>query len=138
MGKYQYYHHLNHFLGACLLSFSWIMVMRYLGGVMIWLSIVSFISLIGLAVTYSVFKLHSLYQESNEESSKNIWQVCVQIICFYANYFLMFSWYLGQLDKVFSVRSSETKTNMDPPCCSFLYFSCDYFTYSYFHKTGIQ
>ena len=138
MGKYQYYQHLNHYLGACLLSFSWIMVMRYLGGVMIWLSIVSFISLIGLAVTYSVFKLHSLYQESNEESSKNIWQVCVQIICFYANYFLMFSWYLGQLDKVFSVRSSETKTNMDPPCCSFLYFSCDYFTYSYFHKTGIQ
>ena len=57
---------------------------------------------------------------------------------FYANYFVMFSWYLGQLDKVFSVRSTETKTNMDPPCCSFLYFSCDYFTYSYFHKTGIQ
>ena len=67
--------HYIQFPGACLLSFTWILMMRHISSLMIWFSILSLLSLLVLAVTYCVLRLQALYQENQEGSDKSLLEV---------------------------------------------------------------
>ena len=50
--------------GACVLSFTWIMLMRCVGGAMVWLSLLIIISLLLSAVILSASRLHRVSHSS--------------------------------------------------------------------------
>ena len=62
-------------IGACILSFIWIVLMRFLAGFMIWTSIlIVFLGLGGL-LSYSGYRLYGAYLDTDPEAQKNIFQV---------------------------------------------------------------
>ena len=62
-------------IGACILSFIWIVLMRFLAGFMIWSSIlIVFLGLGGL-LSYSGYRLYFAYLDTDKEAQQNIFQV---------------------------------------------------------------
>ena len=62
-------------LGACLLSFIWIVLMRYVAGPLIYTSILAvFLGLVGLLVYCSV-RLYHAWLSTDPEAHKNIFQL---------------------------------------------------------------
>jgi len=62
-------------VGACFFSLIWMMLMRCISIVMVWVSIISVLFLLGLTVTYSTLKLHGLYLKGTEKTDNNVFQV---------------------------------------------------------------
>ena len=63
------------FPGACFLSFTWIMLMRWISSLMIWASLLALLSLLALALTYCVLRLQALCQQNQEGSDKSLLEV---------------------------------------------------------------
>jgi len=62
-------------IGACILSFIWIVLMRFLAGFMIWSSIlIVFLGLGGL-LSYSGYRLYFAYLDTDKEAQQNIFQL---------------------------------------------------------------
>ena len=61
-GKYQhpFIYSITQTSGAFILSLLWILLMRYLSSLMVWLSILSVILCLGCLVSYSVYRLYQL------------------------------------------------------------------------------
>ena len=58
--------------GACLLSLLWILLLRSLSGLMVWLSILAVISLLLLTLAFSATRLHLLsHREPVKVCQKN-------------------------------------------------------------------
>ena len=67
--------------GACILSFLWILLMRYLSGLMVWLSILSVTVGLGALLCYCGYRLYMVTVSTDPETAKNILQV---ILCWNA------------------------------------------------------
>ena len=66
-------------IGACILSFIWIVLMRFLAGFMIWTTIlIVFLGLGGL-FSYSGYRLYRAYLDTDPVAQKNIFQVKSEI-----------------------------------------------------------
>ena len=61
--------------GACILSFIWILLMRYLSSLMVWLSILSVTVGLGALVGYCGYRLYWVTISTDPETTKNILQV---------------------------------------------------------------
>ena len=61
--------------GACILSFVWILLMRYLSSLMVWLSIVCVIVGLGALLCYCGYRLYWVTISTDPEATKNILQV---------------------------------------------------------------
>ena len=61
--------------GACILSFLWILLMRYLSSLMVWLSILCVTVGLGALVWYCGYRLYLVTISAHPEAAKNILQV---------------------------------------------------------------
>ena len=62
-------------IGACVLSFVWIVLMRYLASLMVWTSIVIVFLGSGALLGFCGYKLYFAYLDTDPEAAKNIFQV---------------------------------------------------------------
>merc|ERR550519_283297 len=62
-------------IGACVVSFIWIVLMRCLAGIMVWFTILLIFVLVGGLLGYSSYRLYFVWTEGDEESRNNIAQV---------------------------------------------------------------
>jgi len=62
-------------VGACILSFIWIVLMRFLSGLMVWLSIVVVFLGSGGLLGYCSYRLYYVWTTPTEESMKNLLEV---------------------------------------------------------------
>lgn len=62
-------------IGACVLSFTWIVLMRLLAGVMVWLTIFLIFVMVGGLLGYSSYRLYDVWTNGDESSLENIAQV---------------------------------------------------------------
>lgn len=62
-------------IGACLLSFIWIVLMRFLAGLMVWLSISIILLGTGGLLAYCSYELYGVWTNPTDSSMKNILQV---------------------------------------------------------------
>lgn len=62
-------------IGACVVSFIWIVLMRCLAGFMVWFTILLIFVLVGGLLGYSGYRLYFVWTEGDEESVKNILHV---------------------------------------------------------------
>ena len=62
-------------IGACILSFIWIVLMRWLASLMVWTSILIVFLGTGAGLGYSGYRLYGAYMDTDPEAHKNIFQV---------------------------------------------------------------
>ena len=62
-------------IGACVLSFVWIVLMRFLASAMVWTSIVIVFLGSGALLGFSGYRLYFAYLDTDPEAQKNIFQV---------------------------------------------------------------
>jgi len=62
-------------VGACLISFVWIVLMRFLAGIMVWLSICVIFFGTGGLLAFCSYRLHLVWITPNQENMKNILEV---------------------------------------------------------------
>jgi len=62
-------------IGACLLSFIWIVLMRFLAGFMVWVSILAVFLGTGSLLGYCAYRLYFVWISSDPETLKNIFQL---------------------------------------------------------------
>eukprot|EP00092_Neocalanus_flemingeri_P022536 GFUD01024438.1.p1 GENE.GFUD01024438.1~~GFUD01024438.1.p1 ORF type:complete len:770 (+),score=149.75 GFUD01024438.1:193-2502(+) len=62
-------------IGACILSFVWIVLMRFLASFMVWVSILTVFLGIGGLLGYSGYRLYFVWLSTDPETHKNIFQL---------------------------------------------------------------
>jgi len=62
-------------IGACIFSFVWILLMRYLAGAMVYTSILTVFLGVGSLLGYCSFNLYHVWQSTDPETNKNIFQL---------------------------------------------------------------
>jgi len=62
-------------IGACILSFVWIVLMRFLASFMVWTSILLVFLGTGAGLGYSGYRLYWAYMDTDPEAQKNIFQL---------------------------------------------------------------
>ena len=63
-------------IGACILSFIWIILMRFITGVMVWGSILLVFLGTGSALGYCGYRLYLAYMDDDPMAQKNLFEVC--------------------------------------------------------------
>merc|ERR1719462_74281 len=62
-------------IGACIFSFVWILLMRYLAGAMVYTSILTVFLGVGSLLGYCSFNLYHVWQSTDPETNKNVFQL---------------------------------------------------------------
>ena len=62
-------------VGACVLSFVWIVLMRFLASIMVWTSIVIVFLGSGALLGFCGYKLYFAYLDTDPKAVENIFQV---------------------------------------------------------------
>jgi len=62
-------------LGACVISFVWILLMRFLAGAMVYTSILTVFLGVGSLLGYCAYNLYNIWPSDDPETNKNIFQL---------------------------------------------------------------